>query len=305
MCRTRRPWHRSPLYDILARHLSPHRLSLKTKAAGRIGERRIDMATSPALAPTAIGRSGPRQRTNEITPIQKRRCARAGESRLDRGAAVSKGSGTLPNDQGQVWREYDIRPYTHSRHHDRPARAGDRRLDPPRNRLRSVALRAGRPAQRQPRSAPRLPHARDAGRRRRHRRPLRQLVGQRLRVHAPRRHGPQSELAGQSAADDDADPRAIARRAGLAAGQGKRAAAALRAQPPHRLPRIQLVAAAREQRPVDRHLHDAAAQLRPRRDRHANRLARLPARNGHDRRRLLARVQPAAGARPVRRPTPS
>lgn len=27
-------------------------------------------------------------------------------------ARVSKGSGTLPNDRGQVWREYDIRPYT-------------------------------------------------------------------------------------------------------------------------------------------------------------------------------------------------
>ncbi len=27
-------------------------------------------------------------------------------------ARVSKGSGALPNDQGQVWREYDIRPYT-------------------------------------------------------------------------------------------------------------------------------------------------------------------------------------------------
>lgn len=27
-------------------------------------------------------------------------------------ARVTKGSGTLPNDQGQVWREYDIRPYT-------------------------------------------------------------------------------------------------------------------------------------------------------------------------------------------------
>lgn len=27
-------------------------------------------------------------------------------------AEVSKGSGTLPSDQGQVWREYDIRPYT-------------------------------------------------------------------------------------------------------------------------------------------------------------------------------------------------
>jgi hypothetical protein len=27
-------------------------------------------------------------------------------------ATVTKGSGALPNDQGQVWREYDIRPYT-------------------------------------------------------------------------------------------------------------------------------------------------------------------------------------------------
>lgn len=27
-------------------------------------------------------------------------------------ARVTKGSGSLPNDQGQVWREYDIRPYT-------------------------------------------------------------------------------------------------------------------------------------------------------------------------------------------------
>src|SRR5207247_8699013 len=27
-------------------------------------------------------------------------------------AQVTKGSGTLPQDHGQVWREYDIRPYT-------------------------------------------------------------------------------------------------------------------------------------------------------------------------------------------------
>ena len=27
-------------------------------------------------------------------------------------ARVTKGSGALPQDQGQVWREYDIRPYT-------------------------------------------------------------------------------------------------------------------------------------------------------------------------------------------------
>ena len=27
-------------------------------------------------------------------------------------AQVTKGAGTLPNDHGQVWREYDITPYT-------------------------------------------------------------------------------------------------------------------------------------------------------------------------------------------------
>src|SRR5918993_4947003 len=27
-------------------------------------------------------------------------------------AQVTKGSGTLPNDHGQIWREYDITPYT-------------------------------------------------------------------------------------------------------------------------------------------------------------------------------------------------
>ena len=168
---------------------------------------------APAAAPRGAG---------DITPIGGGLApVGAGPTR----ATVTKGSGALPNDQGQVWREYEIRPYTHPRQHHRPTRAGDRRLDPPRNRLRSVALRSGRPAQRQPRSAPRLSHARDASHRGRHRRPLRQLVGQRLRVHAPRRHGWQSELAGQGAADDDADPRPVARRAGLAHGQGKRPAA--------------------------------------------------------------------------------
>lgn len=34
-----------------------------------------------------------------------------GAPRVER-ASVSKGSGRLPNDSGQVWREYDIRPYT-------------------------------------------------------------------------------------------------------------------------------------------------------------------------------------------------
>jgi len=37
---------------------------------------------------------------------------------------VSKGAGVLPNDQGQVWREYDIRPYTsHVTNTERPEQA--------------------------------------------------------------------------------------------------------------------------------------------------------------------------------------
>ena len=157
-----------------------------------------------------------------------------------------------PTTKGQVWREYDIRPYTlRVTSTDRPEQAIVDWI------LRETGYEAwhSEPVgllQRQPRRAPRLSHAGDAGRRGRHRRSLRQLGGQRLRLHAPRRHGRQSELAGQGAADDDADPRAVARRARLAAGQGKRAAAGLRAEPAHRLPRIQLVAAACEQRPVDR-----------------------------------------------------
>jgi hypothetical protein len=47
--------------------------------------------------------------SNDVTPIGGGLApVGAGPTR----AAVSKGSGTLPNDKGQVWREYDIRPYT-------------------------------------------------------------------------------------------------------------------------------------------------------------------------------------------------
>ena len=38
--------------------------------------------------------------------------ARVADSRRTPIARVSKGAGVLPNDQGQIWREYDIRPYT-------------------------------------------------------------------------------------------------------------------------------------------------------------------------------------------------
>jgi hypothetical protein len=36
----------------------------------------------------------------------------AGQSMRSSGAAVTSGSGTLPNRHGQIWREYDISPYT-------------------------------------------------------------------------------------------------------------------------------------------------------------------------------------------------
>ncbi len=38
-------------------------------------------------------------------------------------AAVTQGPASLPNEQGQVWREYDITPYTGARHQHQPARA--------------------------------------------------------------------------------------------------------------------------------------------------------------------------------------
>ena len=65
-------------------------------------------------------------------------------------ARVSAGNGTLPNDHGQVWREYDISPYTlRVTSTNRPEQAIiDRIL--PRDRLRNLARRdAGHP-QRQP-----------------------------------------------------------------------------------------------------------------------------------------------------------
>ena len=55
--------------------------------------------TGPAQAPTAIGRVTPAAAVTPITP-------RAPIAR------VTSGSGTLPNDKGQIWREYDISPYT-------------------------------------------------------------------------------------------------------------------------------------------------------------------------------------------------
>ena len=56
--------------------------------------------TRPRLTVTPV--SNPR--APELTP--------ATLSSTSGGLKISKGSGTLPNDHGQVWREYDISPYT-------------------------------------------------------------------------------------------------------------------------------------------------------------------------------------------------
>jgi hypothetical protein len=63
-----------------------------------------------SVASDSSAGSSAAQTAGEITPIAGN-LAPVGAAAPSR-AAVSKGNGTLPNDRGQVWREYDIRPYT-------------------------------------------------------------------------------------------------------------------------------------------------------------------------------------------------
>jgi hypothetical protein len=63
---------------------------------------------APANPPAA-------QAASPVTPAQTTPIPGAPPAGMDPAttrARVSKGSGALPNDHGQVWREYDIRPYT-------------------------------------------------------------------------------------------------------------------------------------------------------------------------------------------------
>src|SRR4051812_36579795 len=52
------------------------------------------------------------QAAREITPVQGAPAAAPIAAPGTTRAQVSKGTGALPQDKGQVWREYDIRPYT-------------------------------------------------------------------------------------------------------------------------------------------------------------------------------------------------
>lgn len=69
------------------------------------GQALSQAASKPrALTPTrSASTRRPSSGGNQLAPV--------GSPRVQR-ARVSKGSGQLPNDAGQVWREYDIRPYT-------------------------------------------------------------------------------------------------------------------------------------------------------------------------------------------------
>ena len=60
----------------------------------------------------AAAPKGQPQRAGEITPVQGAPAAVPAAAPGTTRAQVSKGSGALPQDHGQVWREYDIRPYT-------------------------------------------------------------------------------------------------------------------------------------------------------------------------------------------------
>jgi hypothetical protein len=89
----------NPSWRAASRQMDP--AVTPTAAEGRYDDPRSAAAAQPATA-APVENAGPQPARN-ITPIDG-----AGPTR----ARVSKGDGALPRDQGQVWREYDIRPYT-------------------------------------------------------------------------------------------------------------------------------------------------------------------------------------------------
>jgi hypothetical protein len=69
------------------------------------------LMAAPVLAEErSSGGSGWRPATAKESPI--RTVATDGATIASQITLVSKGEGTLPNDHGQVWREYDISPYS-------------------------------------------------------------------------------------------------------------------------------------------------------------------------------------------------
>jgi hypothetical protein len=93
---------------------SPTALALLALALFFPGSARAQAVRTPAPPPTARPAivalpQAAASRTHELVPIL------TADNRA--GLKITKGAGVLPNEQGQVWREYDITPFT--------ARAGD------------------------------------------------------------------------------------------------------------------------------------------------------------------------------------
>jgi hypothetical protein len=72
------------------------------RPVGDAGERAVGTSTDRATEPTAAATPSTPQAAAPVTPESARRSI----------AKVTSGNGTLPNEQGQIWREYDISPYT-------------------------------------------------------------------------------------------------------------------------------------------------------------------------------------------------
>ena len=144
-----------------------------------------------------------------------------------------------------------------ARHLDRTAGTGDRRLDSPRDRLRGVARRDAQHPQLRPAKAPRLPYARNAGRRRRRRRSVRRKPGRKPRVRPAGRDGRSAELAGEGPGAAPGGGSPDAGRPGVGASERGRGHPAGRLAAAKRLSRAQFAPPVGEQRPVDGRVLDA------------------------------------------------
>src|SRR4051812_34786730 len=74
--------------------------------AASVGNSRYDVATKGPAQSAAAAPKGQGQNPGEITPVQGAPVAAAAPG-ITR-AQVTKGTASLPQDKGQVWREYDI-----------------------------------------------------------------------------------------------------------------------------------------------------------------------------------------------------
>ena len=76
------------------------------------GNSRYDGPAGGQAPSGAVATKGQPQPAGDVTPVQGAPAAVPVAAPGITRAQVSKGSGALPQDKGQVWREYDIRPYT-------------------------------------------------------------------------------------------------------------------------------------------------------------------------------------------------